>query len=268
MSQKPPENLREFQSLVEVIEILRGPTGCPWDKQQTHTSLTRFAIEEAHELAEAIDSNDMDEVKKELGDLLLQVVLHAEIARQNGTFKISDVIESLNEKMVRRHPHVFSDVKVSDANEVTENWEQIKQREKSGKKISDEAFSFGLPTSLPSLLGSFKIGEKTKKYNFDWPDVPPVIAKVKEELSELEEAIQSGDKNHCKEELGDLLFSVAQVARHLDIDPEQALRKTNKKFEKRFQKMVAYAGGDENTLRTMSASELETLWERSKKSQI
>lgn len=266
MGQKPPENLRNFQSLVEVMKSLRGPEGCPWDKQQTHESLTRFAIEEAHELAEAIDTGDMEEVKSELGDLLLQVVLHAEIARQDGHFAIDDVIETLNEKMVRRHPHVFSETEVSGAKEVTENWEQIKQKEKAAKNSGGEfPFSFGLPKMLPSLLGSYKIGEKTKKYNFDWPELPPVIEKVKEELSELEEAVASGDKVHCAEELGDLLFSVAQVARHLEIDPEQALRNTNQKFEKRFQKVVKAVGGDPQKMNQYSSEELEVFWEKAKK---
>ena len=266
MSQKPPQNLRNFQSLVEVMKSLRGPDGCPWDKQQTHESLTRFAIEEAHELAEAIDSGDMDEVKSELGDLLLQVVLHAEIARQDGNFDIDDVVETLNEKMVRRHPHVFSETQVSGATEVTENWEQIKQKEKAEKNKSSDEFSFGLPASLPSLLGSYKIGEKTKKYNFDWPDLPPVIDKVKEELSELEEAVASGNKEHCTEEIGDLLFSVAQVARHMEIDPEQALRKTNLKFEKRFQKVVKAVGGDPQKMNDYTSDELEEFWVKAKKS--
>ncbi len=267
MSQKPPENLRKFQSLVEVIKMLRGPNGCPWDRQQTHTSLTRFAIEEAHELAEAIDSGEMDEVKSELGDLLLQVVLHSEIARQEGEFEIFDVIETLNKKMLRRHPHVFSGASVKGADHVAKNWEDIKKQEKTEKQdtgAENHLFTFDLPKSLPSLLSSFKIGEKTKKYNFDWPDLPPVMEKVKEELSELEEAILSGDKQHYTEELGDLLFSVAQVARHLDIDPEQALRQTNQKFEKRFQKMIEFAGGNENTLKEMSTNDLENLWIRAK----
>lgn len=266
MSPTPPKNLREFQSLVEVIEALRGPNGCPWDKQQTHESLTRFAIEEAHELADAIDSGDIKEVQAELGDLLLQVVLHSEIARQNGSFDIADVIETLNEKMVRRHPHVFSETKVKDADHVKINWEQIKEKEKSDRSsnVSPEPFSFGLPKSLPSLLAAFKIGEKTKKYNFDWPELPPVIDKVKEELAELEEAVENNDLAHSEEELGDLLFSVAQVARHLNIDPEQALRKTNIKFEKRFRKMMDLADSQNQKLQDLDTDALEELWVKAK----
>ncbi|MCB0406940.1 MAG: nucleoside triphosphate pyrophosphohydrolase [Bdellovibrionales bacterium] len=251
----PIGNLREFQSLVKIIETLRGPQGCPWDKQQTHSSLTRFAIEEAHELAEAIDHAQSQAIKEELGDLLLQVVLHAEIARQENTFTIEDVIETLSEKMLRRHPHVFGNASAGSAEDVKKNWESIKQKEKD-----DKEFSFGLPSHLPALIASFKIGEKTKKYNFDWSEITPVLEKVEEELSELREAIQNQDRENMQEELGDILFSVAQVARHLDIDPEQALRKTNKKFETRFQKMVDWARMQNLDFKSLSPEKLEELW--------
>jgi tetrapyrrole methylase family protein/MazG family protein len=254
---KPPQNLRQFQSLVEIVKVLRGPHGCPWDKQQTHKSLTRFAIEEAHELSEAIESGVQQEIKEELGDLLLQVVLHAEIADQAKSFSIDDVIEVLNEKMVRRHPHVFSNHTETSAEEVKQNWEEIKRNE---KQQASALVGFDLPKDLPALLASFKIGEKTKKYNFDWTSLPPVIEKVKEELLELEHAIKNKDQENIQEELGDLLFSVAQVARHLDVDPEQALRKTNKKFVSRFLKMQQLALKQGLDFKNLNSDQLEALW--------
>lgn len=258
----PPKDIRSFQALVQVIEALRGPEGCPWDKEQTHESLTRFAIEEAHELAEAIEYGALDEVKGELGDLLLQVVLHSEIAKQNGTFEILDVIEALNEKMVRRHPHVFSDKKVSGLEEVKKSWDEIKKSE--SKKDKTEEFSFDIPKGLPSLLTSFKIGEKTKKLNFDWKDIKPVVEKVKEELSEFEFAVEKESKQRVQEELGDLLFSLAQVARHLQIDPEQALRLSNKKFESRFRKLMAMVKKNKKTPDDLTTEQMEELWVRVK----
>lgn len=253
---RAPQNLRQFQSLVEIVTHLRGPQGCPWDKQQTHESLTRFAIEEAHELAEALESNDSTAIREELGDLLLQVVLNAEIARQNQSFSIEDVIETLCDKMIRRHPHVFSEQQVNSAEEVKQNWEEIKRQEK--KPSTSQGFE--LPKDLPALLASFKIGEKTKKYNFDWTSLPPVIEKVKEELAELEMAVQNNDPVNIQEEIGDLLFSVAQVARHLAVDPEQALRKTNKKFESRFIAMQEVALKQGLDFKSLDADQLESLW--------
>lgn len=261
---RPPQNLREFKGLVTIIEALRGPDGCPWDKEQTHSSLTRFAIEEAHELAEAIDSDSPVEIKSELGDLLLQVLLHAQIASEVGRFDISDVIETLSEKMVRRHPHVFSNVEVADANEVTQNWETIKANENSGKRKNTEEFTFDLPKGLPSLLASFKIGEKTKKYNFDWQAPADVFAKVEEELQETKEALAQRDKNMLSHEIGDLLFSVAQLARHLEIDPEQALRTTNRRFETRFSTMIKIAKTNHQDFKSLNSEELEELWQKAK----
>jgi tetrapyrrole methylase family protein/MazG family protein len=253
---KAPDNLREFAGLIKVVEFLRGPDGCPWDKEQTHETLTRFAIEEAHELADAIDGGDVNEIRDELGDVLLQVVLHSEIARQEGRFDIFDVIQNISEKMVRRHPHVFGDVKADTSGEVLKNWAEIKAAEKGAKK-----FSFDVPKGMPALLRAFKIGEKTKKIAFDWETAEQCWAKVEEETGELQRARSQAEK---EAEFGDLLFSLAQWARHSGIDPEQALRKTNLRFEARFMKMqelVEKAGRDWNTL---SADEKESFWKKAK----
>ena len=261
----PPKNLRSFDSLVQIMEHLRGPEGCPWDKQQTHQSLTRFAIEEAFELAEACDSGDVSHIKEELGDLLLQVVLHAEIAKQDSGFDILDVIEVLSEKMVRRHPHVFADTDVNSANQVESNWEEIKKQEKAnqGEPVKDKWID--LPSGLPALISAFKIGKKSKKIDFDWPDVNGVIAKVEEELAEVKEAMETGDANSIRHEVGDLLFSTAQLARHLNTDPEEALRQCNTRFLARVDKMMNACEARGLHWMNLSDEQKEQLWSEIKK---
>ncbi len=234
---RPPKQLRRFDSLVEVIAALRGPDGCPWDKEQTHQTMTRYAIEEAAELCDALDSGNPEAIKEELGDVLLQVVLNAEIARQSGAFNIEDVIEHLNRKMIRRHPHVFAEVAVKNSEDVVNNWQRLKEEEKKNEKT--RPLSAGLPSALPALLASQKIGEKTKAHRFDWTRIEDVLAKVDEELSELKLALKNkAPHEETMGELGDLLFTVAQLARHLGGDSEQALRKTNRRFETRFFNMM------------------------------
>lgn len=269
---KPPNNLREFAGLLQVVETLRGPDGCPWDKEQTHSTLTRFAIEEAFELSEAIDSGDVHDVQEELGDVLLQVVLHSEIARQSGSFDIFDVIEGLNEKMIRRHPHVFADVKADTAEAVLRNWQQLKDKEKSDAGKPKRIFN--IPQELPALIRSQKIGEKTEKLGFDWSDASACWPKIKEEIGELEEAMREGagsnrlsDQNELDSvasELGDVIFSLVQLGRHLKLDVEQVVRKTNARFESRFERMqerVKLAGQDWSKL---SNDEKERYWKEAK----
>lgn len=258
-----PKNLREFEALLEIVKKLRGPDGCPWDKEQTHQSLTRFAIEEAFELAEAIDQHDQSEIISELGDLLLQVVLHSEIASQDSRFEIADVIQAINEKMVRRHPHVFGDVSVKDSNEVLKNWSEIKASEKSQTQSSKP--SFDLPKALPALIQAHKIGEKTSRRRFDWSSASEVMKKVDEELDEIKQAIRANNKEDIASEIGDLLFSVSQLARHLDIDAEQALRQCNQRFERRFFKMQDLAESRKLDFMKLSDTEVEDLWTEAKK---
>ena len=293
---KAPENQREFASLLKVVEALRGPDGCPWDKEQTHSTLTRFAIEEAHELGEAIDSGDLRSVRDELGDLLLQVVLHAEIARQNGSFDIHDVIQGLNEKMIRRHPHVFGDASVSGSGEVLRNWAEIKaaekeqlQKQRGAAPVSPSPFE--VPVGMPALARAHKIGEKTRKVDFDFEDAAQCWQKVREELGELQEVMDDasidaevvspptapGDARtasgkpaspqhvRIESELGDLLFSLAQLARHLDIDPEQALRKTNTRFEGRYARMRAAVSAAGRDWAKLGADEKEKFWKAAKR---
>lgn len=256
---KAPDNLRDFSSLIKVVESLRGPDGCPWDKEQTHSSLTRYAIEEAFELAEAIDGGDLKELRDELGDLLLQVILHSEIARQDQTFDIHDVIENLNQKMIRRHPHVFADVKVEGSQEVLKNWSQIKAQEKG--LAPGRPLSFDIPQDLPSLLRSQKIGEKTSKVAFDWENADQCWEKVLEEIRELSEAETAEEK---RSELGDVLFSLAQWARHQGMDSEQCLRQGNTRFESRFRRMQERLATAGQSLETLSPSEKERAWKAAK----
>ena len=256
-----PENYREFSSLVSIVTALRGPDGCPWDKEQTHKSLTRFAIEEAHELAEAIDRDDNQEICEELGDLLLQVVLHAEIARQEGRFDMADVIAGIGEKMVRRHPHVFADVKVKDSDELLDNWGKIKAKEKGNE---DDFIRFNLPAGLPALIGAHKIGEKTKKWHFDWDRPEDVLAKVEEEIAELKEALATRNSAEIEHELGDLFFSLAQLSRHLNTESEQVLRTTNARFEKRFVQMQEFCRQDGKDFAQLDSEQMEEYWIRAK----
>lgn len=267
----PPNNLREFTALMKVVEHLRGPQGCPWDKEQTHQTLTRFAIEEAHELAEAIDSGVKADIVEELGDLLLQVVLHAEIGRQAGEFTLEDVIESISSKMVRRHPHVFGDVKVSGSGEVLKNWAELKAQEKSERAASSPSagsakpLSFDIPVSIPALIRSQKIGEKTEKIDFDWGTPAEVFVKIEEEIAELSEALDDNAAlSKIESEIGDTLFSLAQLARHLDLDSEQALRKTNQRFEKRFHKMQELVIADGKMWADLVSADRESYWQKAK----
>ncbi|MES2962468.1 MAG: nucleoside triphosphate pyrophosphohydrolase [Bdellovibrionota bacterium] len=268
---KPPADLEKFDSFVEIVAALRGPDGCPWDKEQTHRTLTPYAIEEAHELAEAIEAGTTPDVVGELGDLLLQVILHAEIGRQEKdpakNFDIHDVVRAISEKMVRRHPHVFGDTKVSDSNEVLDNWSKLKAEEKirAGKEKTEDPVRFDVPVSLPALQRAHKIGDKTQRLRFDWSSPGEVMKKVDEEVAELHEEMKDEtDKAALEHEIGDVLFSVAQLARHLGLEAEQCLRTANSRFETRFfamKKAIAASGRNYDSLKP---EELEAEWQKVK----
>lgn len=263
-----PDDLKSFSSFVQVVAHLRGPEGCPWDKEQTHQTLARFTLEEAAELAAALDSGEAQHICEELGDVLLQVVLNAEVARQAGQFDISDVIEGINQKMIRRHPHVFAGTKVKSSSEVITNWQKLKDQE-NGAETKERRFQFS--PALSALLVSHKIGEKTSQLNFDWPDEKGVFEKVKEEFHELEEALQSQPskerQTRALEEAGDLLFSVAQLVRHLGGDAEQTLRATNQRFESRFFTMLEQIKAADQNLSELSPDEMEKAWQKAKRAQ-
>jgi tetrapyrrole methylase family protein/MazG family protein len=267
MSAKIPNDWRRFESLVEIVAHLRGPDGCPWDKEQTHLSLAPYAIEEVFEFVEAIEKKDQDPseftIKEELGDVLFQVILHCQLAKEREAFDIHDVLEIINQKMVRRHPHVFADVKADSADEVVKNWEQIKKQEKEKKPHQPNA-TFDIPANMPALQKSLKIGKKTEKLKFDWNNADEVMLKVKEELHELDETISQDSLERKEEEIGDLLFAIAQLARHLKIEPESALRKANQKFESRFFSMVQLAESKNLNFDKLSTEEKEQLWQEIK----
>ena len=223
---------RSFVRIVELMQRLLAPDGCPWDREQTFETLRKYTLEEACEVIDAIDSGDREALSGELGDLLLQVVFQAELGRNEGKFGPDDVVRGICEKLVRRHPHVFGDVEVSDAAEVLTNWERIKAQE--GKQKKGGGILGGVPRSLPALTRAQRVGEKVARVGFDWPDARGSRAKVTEEIGELDEAIERGDKEKIEEELGDALFAIVNLARHVDVDAEGALRRTIDKFTKRF----------------------------------
>jgi len=254
-------HLTGFEGLVTIMRRLRGPGGCPWDAEQTHESLTRYLLEEAYEVIEAIDLKSPEHLKEELGDLLLQPVFHAAIAEEAGTFTIEDVICSLCDKLIRRHPHVFGDMQISDSSAQIENWERIKKSEKGDERKS--ALS-GVPPHLPALLRAQKITEKAARVGFDWEHVDQVVAKVMEELGEFEEAMAGGDNERMEAELGDLLFAIVNLGRFLSINPEEALRKTITRFQKRFNHVEQKLISQGRPMSTTSLEEMDRLWEEAK----
>jgi MazG family protein len=254
-----------FVELLEITRKLRAPGGCPWDAAQTLESVRRHILEEAHELVEAIGdggSRDAREICEECGDLLLQVVFVAEIASGSGMFDIRDVCRAICDKLVRRHPHDFGDVTVRDSEEVSRNWEAIKAGERK-KRDEDSSAMAGIPRGLPALLRALRVSEKAAKKGFDWKegDAASVRAKVLEELDELAAEVARGDAESSVNELGDVLFSLANVARRLGIDPEGALQGANEKFIRRFRGMEALAAGRELDMAGMSLEEWDTLWD-------
>lgn len=255
-----------FTRLVDIMARLRSPGGCPWDLEQTHTSIKPYLIEEAYEVAEAIDDEDADELCKELGDLLLQVVFHARIADEAGNFDIDQVVTAINEKMVRRHPHVFGDDNVKDAEHVLDNWALIKAQERKDAKKQDQSELAGVPRALPALLRAHRLGEKAGRAGFDWPDVSGVLDKVEEELAEVRAAIDAGDTVATEAEVGDLLMSVASLARHTGCHAEDALQKANDRFVGRFRHIETKLGERRRDIRETSLDELEELWQDAKRS--
>ncbi|CAM3987370.1 nucleoside triphosphate pyrophosphohydrolase [Alkalicoccus chagannorensis] len=253
---------RDFSTLRDVIRTLRGPEGCPWDRKQTHESLKRYAVEEVYELLEAIDEEDDDHIVEELGDVLLQVMLHAQIGEDNGYFNTEDVIESVTEKMIRRHPHVFGDTAAEDAEDVLRNWEAIKQEEKQGS--TRDSLLDGIPASLPALLRAEKMQKKAAKAGFEWETEGPVWEKIQEEIQEWKEADQAGDEEAAAEELGDVLFSIVNAARTRKIDPEEALQQTNRKFLRRFRYIEEQLEKEGRRPEQETLEALDALWEEAK----
>ena len=262
-------NYPEFEKLTQVVKQLRHPEeGCPWDLEQTHQTLVKYLIEESFEFAHAAETNDTKAMEEEIGDVLLQILLHTTIGQEKNTYDLESVSKVLREKLIRRHPHVFENKNSNiDVSDVVTNWEKIKEEEKvrEGKetstKIKDDVLNF------PALFSAWKIGKKTKKIKFDWDDASQVAYKVEEEWQELKEELvpQNGlNKERLEEEMGDFLFSAAQLARHLDIEPEEALRAANRKFLRRFHAMEKLITGAGKNIDDMNQTEMDVYWDQAK----
>lgn len=258
----PQDSLREF---IAIIKKLRSPEGCPWDREQDHRSLRPFVLEEAAEVAEAIDSGEPAKLREELGDLLLQIVLHAAIGEERGEFTVDDIAAEISAKMIRRHPHVFGEVVVSGAGEVLKNWDAIKKAEKGDQ--GPNSVLAGVPADLPALLRAQKTQSKAARVGFDWPIIDHALAKIDEERAELTAAYASGDRDTIEDELGDLLFAVVNVSRFLEVDPEGALARTTRKFTNRFRHIEDRARQAGRRLEEMSLAEMDELWEEAKRLQ-
>lgn len=250
-----------FQQIMTIMRKLRAPGGCPWDAEQTHESLKRYLLEESYEVLEAIDTGSDELLKEELGDLLLQPVFHAAIAEERGAFTMDDIMATLSDKLIRRHPHVFGDQQVESSAAQVANWEKIKKQEKGDERRS--ALS-GVPPHLPALMKAHKITEKASRVGFDWEHVDQVMAKVLEELHEFEEAMAQGNQEHMEAELGDLLFAIVNLGRFVSLDPEEALRKTITRFQKRFNHIEDSLHAAGRHLQDTSLEEMERLWQEAK----
>src|SRR5713101_186952 len=251
------DDIERLAALIDVVQRLRSPDGCPWDREQTHASLRATLLEEAYEVLEAIDEGSMPKLREELGDVLLQVLMQAEIAGETGEFSLGDVADSVREKLVRRHPHVFGDVTVSGADEVVRNWEALKAREYGRESALD-----GVQRSLPALQWAWSLQRRAANVGFDWPDVEGALDKIREELEELR---QASTVEAREAEFGDLLFTMVNVARKLGINPEDALRGTTGRFEARFRMMEQAARADGRALKDLPIDELDRYWEAAKR---
>jgi tetrapyrrole methylase family protein/MazG family protein/ATP diphosphatase len=250
---------RTLPRLVEIMQRLLAPGGCPWDREQTLETLRSYVVEEAHEVVDAIDRGAPEDLREELGDLLLQIVFQSELARAKGWFGPDDVVAAICDKLVRRHPHVFGDTQVSGASEVIANWELIKAKEKQGRGALD-----GVPVALPALLRALRMSEKAARVGFDWPDGQGARDKLSEELGELDAAVRAGERAEMEHELGDLLFAIVNYARKLELDPEAALRGTLGRFEARVRAVEAAIAAQGRSLEGLSAAELDALWMQAK----
>ncbi|MBI1280027.1 MAG: nucleoside triphosphate pyrophosphohydrolase [Anaerolineaceae bacterium] len=253
--------MSSFEQFQEIIAHLRAPEGCPWDKEQTHLSLRRYLLEETHEVLEALDAEDEVELYKEMGDLLLQIVLHTQIAIDDGEFKMSEVISHINRKLIHRHPHVWGDVEAKNAGEVLANWDALKQKEHAEQGIERKSVLDGIPKGLPALMQALRYQEKAAKVHFDWESIEPVIAKVREEIDEV---LSATDDEHRAEEIGDLLFVIANWARWLKVDPEIALRESNAKFYRRFRYIEENLEAQGKSPADSTLAEMDALWDKAK----
>jgi tetrapyrrole methylase family protein / MazG family protein len=258
----------DIQKLVDLVARLRGENGCPWDREQTRESLKPMLIEESYEVLDALDSDNPEELKEELGDLLFQVVFHAQIAEEKREFHLADVIDRLHDKMVRRHPHVFGGADLRTAEDVLKNWEDIKAAEKGVTSASqpgtDKSLLDGIPSKLPAIHEAFQITAKASRVGFDWPKLEDVLEKLREETAEILDARAKGRQEMIADEVGDLLFVAVNVARFLGVDPETALRRSNRKFNRRFRYVESAIKAQGRELRDSTLAEMDALWTQAK----
>jgi MazG family protein len=252
---------RTFDDLVSLMTRLRGPDGCPWDRKQTLPDLKPYVIEEAYEVVDAIDRDDREALLEEVGDMLLEAVFIAEITREEGTFDVYDSITAIHDKLVRRHPHVFGDVEAGDAEEVLVNWEKLKSEE---RKAENKSVLSGVPQSMPALLKASRLTEKASRVGFDWRRTEDVFDKLDEEMAELREAVASGEQTRIHDEIGDLLFTIANIARKVNVNVEEALQSTNRKFMSRFQSMESQVHAAGRNLDQLELEEMDRLWDEAK----
>ena len=258
-----------IQRLLEIMAQLRHPTeGCPWDRQQNFATIAPYTIEEAYEVAEAIRENDMPALKDELGDLLFQVVFHAQMAQETGAFSFDDVVEAISSKMERRHPHVFGNVSIDSADAQTAHWEDLKAEERAVSGNDEGSELDRIPTALPALARAAKLQKRAARVGFDWPEAAQVLDKLEEEIAELRQALETPqDSDHLAKEAGDLLFACVNLARHLELDAETALRDANAKFTRRFRSIEAALAEQGRTPQDASLAEMDELWERAKEAE-
>ena len=253
---KSEKNIKSINKLIEIIKKLRAPNGCDWDREQTHNSLIPYLIEETYEVIDAIEKNDFNSLKEELGDLLLHVIFQVQLAEESNKFVLDDVVESINKKLINRHPHIFIDKSIKSWD--SGNWEKAKQKDKKRESVLD-----GVPNALPGLFKSRRIQEKASSVGFDWDDIDQVIKKVDEEIIELKESIKK--KKGISDELGDVLFSIVNLSRHLNLNPEESLNKSTEKFIKRFKRIEKDLENENKTISELSLDTLDKLWEKNKK---
>jgi MazG family protein len=260
--------MSSVDKLLQIMAALRDPeTGCPWDLKQTYATIVPYTLEEAYEVADAIERGDMAELREELGDLLFQVVFYSQIAAEEGRFDFQQVVEGINEKMLRRHPHVFADARVESEHELHQAWEQAKAAERAAKQAqADESQMAGVARGLPALMRAHKLQKRAQDVGFDWPDVSGAFAKTREEIAEVEAALQTGDRDHLEEELGDLLFALVNIVRLLGFKAEHSMRHANDKFERRFRRMEqVLAAQGHRDLQHLELHVMEAAWEAVKR---
>lgn len=253
----------EFKKLADVVAALRAPTGCPWDREQDHKTLKKYLIEESYEVIDAIDSGSPSKLEEELGDLLLQVLLHAQIASEQGEYDIADVCERIRKKLIRRHPHVFGQVEVAGVEDVLHNWEEIKSKEPGREEITSAIGE--VPKSLPALMRAMKISKRAARTGFEWPNIEGVMDKLREETAELEQAIASGDNERVKSEIGDALFTIVNIARWANVDAEESLSEMLERLKARFTAIEDHAKSIGKQINDLTIEEMDEIWNKAKR---